>query len=67
MPGYIKSALHKFQHPEPAHPEHAPYAWNPPVYGAKRQYVEEPEEIPPLSPKEVNRVQQLGDTLIYYA
>jgi hypothetical protein len=36
MPGNIKAALHKFQHPEPAHPEHAPRVWNPPIYGAKK-------------------------------
>jgi endonuclease I len=36
MPGYIKESLHKFQHPAPVHPEHAPHAWNTPVYGAKQ-------------------------------
>jgi hypothetical protein len=25
MPGYIKAALHKYQHPAPARPEHAPH------------------------------------------
>jgi endonuclease I len=25
MPGYIKAALHKYQHPAPTRPEHAPY------------------------------------------
>jgi endonuclease I len=35
MPGYIKAALHKYQHPAPMCPEHAPHKWNPPVYGAK--------------------------------
>jgi hypothetical protein len=35
MPGYIKAALHKYQHPVPARPEHAPHTWNPPLYGAK--------------------------------
>jgi hypothetical protein len=24
MPGYIKAALHKYRHPAPARPEHAP-------------------------------------------
>jgi hypothetical protein len=40
---------------------------NPPVYGANTQYIEEAEDSPPLSPKEVNRLQQLGGTLLYYA
>jgi hypothetical protein len=38
MPGYIKAALHKYQHAAPANPEHAPYTWNPPTYGAKTQF-----------------------------
>jgi hypothetical protein len=67
MPGYIKAALHKYQHPTPAHAEHAPHTWNSPVYGAKTQYIVETEDIPPLSPKEVNNLQQIGGTLIYYA
>jgi hypothetical protein len=35
MPGYIKAALHKFQHPTPIRPENAPHTWSTPVYGAK--------------------------------
>jgi hypothetical protein len=35
MPGYIKAALHKYQHPAPVRPEHAPHTWNPPICGAK--------------------------------
>jgi hypothetical protein len=38
---YIKAALHKYQHPAPTRPEHAPHQWNPPVYRAKTQYVED--------------------------
>jgi hypothetical protein len=30
MPGYIKAALHRYQHPVPTRPEHAPHTWNPP-------------------------------------
>jgi hypothetical protein len=66
MPGYIKAALHKYQHPAPTIPEHAPHQWNPPVYGAKTQYVEDKQDCPALSPKYVNRLQQLGGTLLYY-
>jgi hypothetical protein len=51
MPGYIKEALHKYQHPAPTHPEHAPHQCNPPIYGAKTQYVEETQDNPALSPK----------------
>jgi hypothetical protein len=36
------------------------------VFSANTQYIEETEDIPFLSPKEVNRLQQLGGTLLYY-
>jgi hypothetical protein len=52
MPGYIKAALHGYQHSAPTRPEHAPHQWNPPIYGAKTQYdVEDTKEIPALSPR----------------
>jgi hypothetical protein len=66
MPGYIKAALHKYQHPTPTRPEHAPHQWNPPIYGAKTQYVEDTQDIPPLSTKDLTCQQKLGGTLIYY-
>jgi hypothetical protein len=67
MHGYIKADLHKYQHPAPTRPEHAPHQWNPPVYRAKTQYVEDTEDSPALSPKDVNLFQQLGGTLLYYS
>jgi hypothetical protein len=48
MPGYIKAVLHKYQHAATTHPEHAPYTWIPPVYGAKTQYVENETTRPAL-------------------
>jgi hypothetical protein len=67
MPGYIKAALHKYQHAAPACPEHAPYTWNSPIYGAKTQFVEGETTSPELSDKYVNKLQQLTGTLLYYA
>jgi hypothetical protein len=67
MPGYIKAALHKYQHAAPARPEHAPHTWNPPIYGAKTQYVEDETTSPALSDKDVNKLQHLTGTLLYYA
>jgi hypothetical protein len=67
MPVYIKAALHKYQHPAPARPEHSPYPWNPTIYGAKRQFVSDTEPSPALSDKAVNKLQQLTGTLLYYA
>jgi hypothetical protein len=67
MPGYIKAALHKYQHPAPARPEHAPHTWNPPMYGAKTQFLSESTPSPALSDKDVNKLEQLTGTLLYYA
>jgi hypothetical protein len=67
MPGYIKAVLHKYQHPAPARPEHAPHTWNPPIYGAKTKFVNEATPSPTLSEKDVNKLQQLTGTLLYYA
>jgi hypothetical protein len=67
MPGYIKAALHKYQHPAPARPEQAPHTWNPPIYGAKTQFVNEATPSSYLSEKDVNKLQQLMGTLLYYA
>jgi hypothetical protein len=67
MPGYIKDALHKYQHADPARPEHAPHTWNPPIYGAKTKYMEDETTSPTLSDKDVNKLQQLKGILLYYA
>jgi hypothetical protein len=67
MPGYIKAVLHKYQHPAPARPEHSPHTWNPPIYGARTQFVSDPTPSPAISDKDVNKLQQLTGTLLYYA
>jgi hypothetical protein len=65
MPGFIKAALHKYQHAAPVRPEHSPHTWNP--HGAKTQYVEDETTSPALSDKDVNKLQQLMGKLLYYA
>jgi hypothetical protein len=67
VPGYIKATLHKYQYAAPASPEHAPHTWNPPIYGAKMQFVSDEKISPTLSDKDVNKLQQLTGTLLYYA
>jgi hypothetical protein len=67
MPGYIKAVLHKYQHPAPARPEHAQHTWNPPIYDARTQFVNETTPSPVLSDKHVNKLQQLTGTFLYYA
>jgi hypothetical protein len=47
MPGYIKDALHKFQHPMPKHPRYAPHNWTVPAYSQRIQYALVPEATPP--------------------
>jgi hypothetical protein len=62
MPGYIKAALHKYQHPVSARPEHAIHTWDPPIYGDKTQFVNDETISPAHSDKDVNRLQQLTGT-----
>jgi hypothetical protein len=38
-----------------------------PVSVANTQYVEDTQDIPALSPKDVTHLQQIGGTLLYYA
>jgi hypothetical protein len=41
--------------------------WNPPIYGANMQFVDDKTSSPTLSDKYVNKLQQLTVTLLYYA
>jgi hypothetical protein len=66
MPGCIKAASQKFQHPPPTRPENAPHTWSPSVYGAKTQYIEEHKDSPLLPKKDVTCIQHLAGTLLYY-
>jgi hypothetical protein len=49
MPGYIKDALHKFQHPLPRLPQYAPHNWTVPAYGQRIQYATLPGAAPPAT------------------
>jgi hypothetical protein len=46
MPGYIKDALHKFQHPMPKRPKYAPHNWTVPACGQRIQYALLPDAPP---------------------
>jgi hypothetical protein len=52
----IKAALHKYQHPAPSRPEHAPHTWNTTIYGAKTQFMTEATSSPTLADKEINKL-----------
>jgi hypothetical protein len=67
MPGYIAKALHRFQHPTPAKPEHSPHAWTAPNYGTATQLTGPADTSAPLAPAEILRLQEVLGTLLYYA
>eukprot|EP00957_Ditylum_brightwellii_P173101 13178465-Ditylum_brightwellii.AAC.1 len=66
MPGYIKAALHKFQHPTPTLPEYAPYKWNKQLYGKHPQLTAPIDLSPPLNKAKIKRIQEILGTLLYY-
>jgi hypothetical protein len=67
MPGYIKAALHKFQHPTPPRPQHAPHEWTEPIYGKHQQMALLPDATDKLPPERIQRIQKIVCTLLYYA
>ena len=67
MPKYLQTALPKFQHPAPKHPQHAPHSWAKPTYGAHVQYTQDDDSSPLLPAKTINLVQQIVGTLLYYS
>jgi hypothetical protein len=67
MPGYIKDALHKFQHPLPNRPQYAPHNWLVPAYGQHIQYAPLPDATPPATSEEITRAKAVVGTLLYNA
>ena len=67
MPGYVQAALHKFQHPHPSRPQHAPHKWAIPQYGKHPQLSVQISDAPKVSSSEIKRIQQIVGTLLYYA
>ena len=66
VPGFVKKALHKYQHPVPAKPQHAPAKSKPIQYGAKIQ-VEEHDTSPALSSAGIKRIQDVVGTFAWYS
>ena len=67
IPGYIERALQRFQHPTPPCPEHAPHAWQKPIYGATTQYAPDPDNAPALDAADTKHLQEVLGTLLFYA
>jgi hypothetical protein len=65
MPGYIKDALHKFQHPLPKRPQYAPHNWTVPAYSQRIQYTPLPDAAPSATSEEIKCAQAVVGTLLY--
>ena len=67
MPGYVKEAIHNFQHPDPRHHQHSPYQRNTPNYDSTApQLAHQAPESPNPPPSEANIVKQVVGTFMYY-
>eukprot|EP00804_Cyclotella_cryptica_P010234 CCRYP_016712-RA/>CCRYP_016712-RA protein AED:0.36 eAED:0.34 QI:0/0/0/1/1/1/2/0/386 len=67
MPGYCQKAGQRFQHNVPTRPQHQPYPHTPRTYGAKQQYVEDPDLSTPLNKQDKTFVQEVIGVFLYYA
>jgi hypothetical protein len=66
MPGYLEKAMTHFKHETPIKIQHSPHCHIENKYGAKKQYVSNEEESPPLTKEETKYVQAVTGTLLYY-
>ena len=68
MPGYMKDALHKFQHPTPTIPQHLLHQWKAPNYGYTAPQLAHPTNNSlELNPDESINAQQVVGKFLYYA
>jgi len=67
MPGYVKEALIRFNHPQPSKPQHQPHPHVPIVYGAKKQLAKQPDTAPPLNKEDSKFIQEVTGVFNYYA
>jgi hypothetical protein len=68
MPGYVKNALVQcFKIDAPKQAQHALRKHIEPNYGAKQQYVPEPDNSPALEQKQNNQLQQIIVTFLFCA
>ena len=67
VPGFVKKALHKLQHPSPDKPQHAPATAAPIEYGAKKQSAVPEDNSPLLSAEQLKRVQEAVGMFAWYS
>ena len=66
MPGYVTTALHKFQHPKPNKAQDSPYPANAKQYGVKVQLTDPIDTTARLPKHEIKRIQQIIGTFLFY-
>ena len=67
MPGYVDKVLKRFTIPSPFKPHNSSHVHIDPKYGARFHYTTPANTSPRLSPNETTTVQEIIDTLLYYA
>jgi hypothetical protein len=65
IPGYVASAINKFQHVNPRNTQHTPSKYVTPVYEAKTQYATR-DETPLLSAKQCTNIQNITGSVLCY-
>jgi hypothetical protein len=67
MKGYVRKALHRFQHEQPKRKQNQPYPHTPVKYGEKVQYTAPDDTSPLVSEKDKKIVMQVTGVFLYYA
>jgi hypothetical protein len=67
MPGYIKDALHKFQHPLPKRTQYVPHNLTVLAYGQCVQYAPPPDMVLSVTTADITQAQAIVGTLLYNA
>ena len=65
VPGFVKKALHKYQHPRPKKPQHAPAKATPIKYGANNQATPH-DASPRVDAARIKRIQDVVGTFAWY-
>eukprot|EP00978_Attheya_sp_CCMP212_P030050 scaffold109166_cov30-Attheya_sp.AAC.1 len=65
LPGYVERALHRFQHQTAKRPQHSPYAYHAPNYGAVQQLTIPEDFSDNLDSSGILELQEIVSTLLY--
>ena len=67
MPGYIKKKLKQYDHAFPNRAQTCPYLPEPKLNGARAQAPLPDDNSKPLDKKGIQKIQQIADSILYYA